>query len=66
MDMTREQVIAWCGENRVSFKTADKRPCAPEGWLFAYIGDAGDEVLLTAIFTNTEDADVTHADVYGA
>ena len=33
--------------------------------MFALTGYAGDEVLLTAIFTNTEDADVTHADVYG-
>ena len=64
MDMTREHVIAWCEENRISFNASDKRLRAPDGWMFAYTGDTGDEVLLTAIFTNTDDADVTRRDVY--
>ena len=66
MDMTREQVIAWCKENVISFIASVKRPCAPEGWMFAYTDDAGEEVLLTAVFTNTEDADVTYSDVWGS
>lgn len=64
MDMTREQVISWCIENRISFKPGDNIPSAPEGWLFAYTSEARSEVLLTAIFTNTEDADITRSDVY--
>ena len=34
--------------------------------MFAYADDAGEEVLLTAVFTNTEDADVTYSDVWGS
>jgi hypothetical protein len=66
MDMTREQVIAWCRGCRISFNARDSRPSAPDGWSFAYTGGAGDEVLLTAVFTNTEDADITEADVWRA
>lgn len=57
MDATREQVIAWCKAHNVDFKEAALP--APDGWGWAQDGDG---LILTAVFTNTEDADVTRAD----
>lgn len=58
MDATREQAIEWCRSVGADFKVANHQP--PEGWMWAQDGDA---LVLTALFTNTEDADITLFDV---
>ncbi|QDB74114.1 hypothetical protein [Aeromonas phage 4L372D] len=59
MDFNREEVILWCKEFGIDFVTV-KQP-APEGWMWAR---SGEDLILTAIFTNTDDADVTKEDIY--
>lgn len=58
MDATRDQVIAWCKSNGADFKNATHP--APNGWMWAMEGDG---LILTAVFTNTCDRDVTVADI---
>ncbi|UTQ78255.1 hypothetical protein [Aeromonas phage Aer_P220] len=57
-DMTRKQVIDWCKKVGADFKEVKYR--APDGWMWARDGDG---LILTAIFTNTEDADIYLSDV---
>lgn len=56
-DATRIEAIAWCIENNCDFVEGVFPP--PDGWLWALSGNG---LILTAIFTNTEDADITAAD----
>ena len=59
MDATREEVMDWCIKNKIDFTKPLFPP--PNGWLW---GDT--EVpakVLTAIFTNTEDADIESVDI---
>ena len=58
MDATREQAIEWCREHNIDFKSASMP--APEGWMWARDGE---DLVLTAIFTNTDDADITASDM---
>lgn len=58
MDATREQAIEWCRGVGADFKVAINQP--PEGWMWA---QDGDDLVLTALFTNTEDADITLSDM---
>lgn len=57
-DASRNEAMQWCIDNMADFKTPVFPP--PEGWMWA---ESGDALILTAIFTNTEDADITSADV---
>lgn len=57
-DATRSEAIEWCREHGCDFIHAQFPP--PSGWLWA--GDR--QLTLTAIFTNTNDADITHRDVW--
>jgi hypothetical protein len=59
-DATREEVIDWCIENKVNFAKPISPP--PEGWMWADI-QGYPEKELVAIFTNTEDDDVSSIDV---
>jgi hypothetical protein len=56
-DATRQEAIEWCHDNMADFKTPVFP--TPEGWMWA---ESGDGLVLIAIFTNTEDADITSAD----
>lgn len=60
MDATREQAVEWCRSTGADFKVAVGQP--PTGWMWAQEGDG---LVLTAPFTNTEDADITLSDVKG-
>lgn len=57
-DATRQEAIDWCKENWADFKTPVFPP--PNGWAWA---ESAESLILTAIFTNTVDADITSADV---
>ena len=57
MDATRNEAIRWCREKGVDFRNPIYPP--PEGWAWA---DAVGALVLTAIFTDTEDSDITSAD----
>lgn len=57
-DATREEALAWCRANWADFKTPVFPP--PNGWAW---GESGDALVLTPIFTNTTDADITSADL---
>ena len=60
-DATRKEVAQWCIKNDVDF-TAPLFP-PPDGWLWAETCDPDSEHILTAIFTNVEDADICSMDV---
>lgn len=53
-DATREEVIDWCKEQKADFVNPVYPP--PSGWMWAE--NSGNGLVLTAIFTNTEDADI--------
>ena len=52
MDATREQAIDWCKAKMCDFKTPVYPP--PEGWMWA---DSGDRLVLSPIFTTTDQGD---------
>lgn len=58
MDATRDEAIHWCRQKGANFRDPIYPP--PDGWMWA--DAAGGALVLTAIFTNTEDADITSAD----
>jgi hypothetical protein len=57
-DASRAEAVAWCAEKRCDFREPVFPP--PEGWMWA---TSGDGLVLTPVFTNTSDGDVTRLDV---
>jgi len=57
MDATRQEAIQWCRDNMCDFIDPVFPP--PNGWSW---GESGNALILTAIFTNTEDAGITSVD----
>ena len=55
-DATREEAIQWAIDNKCDFKTPVFPP--PTGWLWA-----GSTLVLTPVFTNTVEADITVNDL---
>ena len=60
MDASREQVIQWCIDNKVDFAKPIFPP--PDGWGW-YDNEGAEVKTLSAVFTNTEDADIEWYDV---
>ena len=59
MDATREQVLDWCIDNKIDFSKPIFPP--PEGWMW---GEADvPAMLLTTVFTFSEDEDIESIDV---
>ena len=57
-DATRAEAVLWCAEKQCDFREPVFPP--PEGWMW---GRSGPHLVLTPVFTNTSDADITRADV---
>lgn len=62
-DATRNEAIAWCKENKADFINSVFPP--PNGWAWGEQMQDDVRLTLTAIFTNTVDADINYYDVYG-
>ncbi len=60
-DLSREQVIDWCVDNNCDFLDPVFPP--PNGWAWADYDLSKKSLILTAIFTNTEDKDITSVDI---
>lgn len=70
-DMTREEAIVWAIANNCDFKSPVLPP--PQGWMWSGPGTlkhpspnnirTAADLVLTPIFTNTEDADITISDI---
>jgi len=57
-DLTRLQAIDWCRKHMADFHTPVYPP--PNGWMWA---ESGEALILTTIFTITDQADITAVDV---
>jgi hypothetical protein len=61
-DLTREEAIAWAIANNCNFQAPVFPP--PQGWMWADRAVGGVySIILTPVFTNTEDAEITISDL---